>query len=114
DQAYGIALGADGSVYVTGLTSSRNFPTKNSDEGNLAGGCAAFVSKLDPSGSSLVYSTNLGGSPYGDQGDGIAVDGAGNLYVAGYTQSKHFPTRNPFQATFGGGGYDAFVAKIGR
>jgi hypothetical protein len=49
-----------------------------------------------------------------DQEDGIAVDGADSLYLAGYTKSKHSPTRNPFQATFGGGENDAFVAKIGK
>jgi Bacterial Ig-like domain (group 3)/Beta-propeller repeat len=60
----------------------------------------------------LVYSTYLGGSG-NDSGYGIAVDSSGNAYVAGLTSSTNFPTMNPLQPTFGGGSFDAFVAKIG-
>ena len=60
----------------------------------------------------LTYSTYLGGNG-DDQAYGIAIDSAGNTYVTGYTYSTTFPTKNPFQATFGGGSYDAFVTKIG-
>ncbi len=57
-------------------------------------------------------SSYFGGSPYDDQGNGIAVDRAGGIYVTGWTQSKRFPTKHPLQASFGGGEYDAFVVKI--
>jgi hypothetical protein len=71
------------------------------------------VSKLNPSGSTLVYSTYLGGSDVSqDQRQGIAVDSSGNAYLTGYTTSTNFPTANPLQA-FSGGFRDAFVAKIG-
>ena len=73
----------------------------------------AFVSKLNPSGSALVYSTYLGGSGY-DGGYGIAVDSAGSAYVTGTTLSTDFPTRNSLQPTYAGGNLygDAFVAKL--
>ena len=75
------------------------------------GGGDAFVTKLNPTGSALVYSTYLGGSS-DDSGYGIAVDSAGNAYVTGWTDSTDFPTMNPLQAAYGGGGDDAFVTKI--
>src|ERR1019366_175511 len=73
----------------------------------------AFVAKLSPTGSALVYSTYLGGSG-NDQGTGIAVDSFGNAYVTGFTASRNFPTMNPLQPAQGDGGLfgDAFVAKI--
>ena len=70
----------------------------------------AFVAKLNPTGSALVYSTYLGGNS-GDIGHVIAVDDDGNAYVTGKTESTDFPTANPLQSTSGGGS-DAFVAKL--
>jgi len=105
-----IAVDASGNAYVTGNTTSRNFPTKNSVQASLAGGSDVFVTKLDPTGSTLVYSTYLGGSA-DESGNGIAVDGSGNAYVTGSTNSANFPTKNAFQAALGGGS-DAFVAKL--
>ncbi|MGA2610109.1 MAG: choice-of-anchor D domain-containing protein [Terriglobia bacterium] len=121
DGASGIAVDAAGNAYVTGTTDSTNFPTANPLQANCDG-CAnnnrrdAFVAKLNPAGSALVYSTYLGGSSY-DDGTGIAVDAAGNAYVAGRTYSTDFPTANPLQSTCGGCGSpnyhdDAFVAKL--
>ncbi len=110
DLAYGIAVDAAGSAYVTGYTHSTDFPTKNPFQANFGGGDVdAFVTKLNTAGSGLVYSTYLGGSG-NDGGLGIAVN-AGNAYVTGSTYSSDFPTMNPFQASYAGGG-DAFVAKI--
>src|SRR5439155_834674 len=78
----------------------------------LHGGGDAFVTKLNPTGSALVYSTYLGGSGF-DSGFRIAVDGAGNAYVTGDTFSTNFPTTSgAFQTTFGGGVRDAFVTKL--
>jgi beta-propeller repeat-containing protein len=79
DAGYGIAVDKSGNAYVTGTTASTNFPTKNALHGSNAGGYDAFVAKLNPTGSALVYSTYLGGSN-SDQGLSIAVDSSGNAY----------------------------------
>ncbi len=112
DVAFGVAVDSPGNAYVTGITCSSNFPTASPFQAAPGGGCDAFVTKLNPAGSGLVYSTYLGGSDY-DQGNGIAVDSAGNAYVAGSTTSINFPTTTGgFQQTYGGGSRDAFVAKL--
>jgi hypothetical protein len=110
DSGAGIAVDAAGNAYVTGQTSSTDFPTTNPFQGTLGGSSDVFVAKLSSSGSTLLYSTYLGGSSL-DSGAGIAVDAAGNAYVTGQTSSTNFPTQNPFQGTSGGSG-DAFVAKL--
>jgi Bacterial Ig-like domain (group 3)/Beta-propeller repeat len=110
----GIAVDSAGNAYVVGSTSSSDFPTKNPLQPNYAGGGDAFVSKFDPTGSALVYSTYLGGSS-GETGYGIAVDSAGSAYVTGVTTSTDFPTEDALQPNYGGGGTyygDAFVTKI--
>jgi uncharacterized protein (TIGR03437 family) len=116
DEIFGIAVGADGGIYVTGDTASINFPLKNPIQSTFVGAQSgyyhAFVSKLTGDGSALVYSTFLGGSGFQDAGNSIAVDAAGNVYVAGYTNSTNFPLVNPLQSTYRGGDYDAFVVKI--
>jgi hypothetical protein len=110
DSGSGIAVDSAGNAYVIGQTTSTNFPTVNALQPANGGGSDAFVAKLNPNGSALVYSTYLGGSEF-DEGLGIAVDGLGKAYVAGLTRSTNFPTANPLQPV-SGGGYDAFVAKI--
>ncbi|MBI4637856.1 MAG: SBBP repeat-containing protein [Candidatus Rokubacteria bacterium] len=105
-----IALDALGSLYVTGDTFSTDFPVANAAQASAAGGLDAFVTKLDPTGTVLVYSTYLGGTGH-DEGEGIAVDGTGNAYVVGYTQSSSFPTLNPFQPSLGGS-QDGWIAKL--
>ena len=111
DDGYSIAVDTAGNAYVTGYTESDPFPTQNSFQGNNAGGGDAFVTKIDASGSSLAYSTHLGGSNE-DRGRGIAVDTAGNAYITGYTDSPFsFPTQNPIQGN-NAGGRDAFVTKL--
>lgn len=112
-----LVLDASNNAYVTGFTRSLNFPTVNAVQ--AAKGDSerifydAFVTKLNPSGSALVYSTYLGGSNT-DGGNGIAVDDTGATYVTGYTNSSNFPTVNPFQSVLAGaiGASDAFVTKI--
>ncbi len=111
DLGNGIAVDGSGNTYVTGYTSSINFPLASPLQPSYGGNTDAFVAKLNAAGSALVYSSYLGGSG-GDQGYGIAVDGSGNAYVTGYTQSINFPTTNPLQPSIGGGSSDAFVAKI--
>jgi hypothetical protein len=110
DAGSGIAVDGAGSAYVTGGTNSGNFPKKNPLQKTIAGKADFFVSRLNPSGSALVYSTYLGGAD-SDVGLGIAVDSAGNAYVTGVTASTNFPTKNPLQPA-NGGGYDAFVTKV--
>jgi len=108
---YGIAVDSVGNAYVTGYTTSSDFPTMNPLQPANGGSGDAFVAKINPAGSALVYSTYLGGSQV-EQGHGIAADSAGNAYVTGYTSSTDFPTMNPLQPSYGGDYYDAFVAKI--
>jgi uncharacterized protein (TIGR03437 family) len=111
DRASGIAVDSSGNAYVTGYTESTNFPTASPLQATYGGGHDVFVAKLNPAGSALVYSTYLGGYST-DWGYGIAVDSSGNAYVTGYTESTNFPTASPLQASHGGGGPDAFVAKL--
>ncbi len=109
----GIAVDVFGHAYVTGATSSTNFPTVNPIQATYGGGeHDTFVTKLNADGSALVYSTYLGGESEDHAVGDIAVDSSGNAYVTGYTSSLNFPTVNAFQATYGGGAYDRFVAKI--
>ena len=110
DSGQGIAVDSVGNAYVTGLTFSTGFPTMNPLQPTYGGNGDAFVAKISPTGSALVYSTYLGGSGE-DQGSGIAVDISGNAYISGSTQSTNFPTMNPFQPA-NGGSSNAFVAKI--
>src|SRR5438876_73683 len=114
----GVAVDAAGDACMTGYTSSTTSPTTagafQPSYGGASGSSNAFVTKLNPTGSALVYSTYLGGSGGGgDYGQGIAVDVAGNAYVTGITSSSDFPTTaGAFQTTFGGGLYDIFVTKL--
>ncbi|MGA3019936.1 MAG: SBBP repeat-containing protein, partial [Bryobacteraceae bacterium] len=108
-----IAVDSAGNVYVTGYTSSLDFPTvKGSYQTTFGGQTAnqnlgpfgdAFVAKLNPTGTALVYSTYLGGNG-DDRGTAIAVDSKGNAYVGGDTLSTNFPTLNPYQSSFKGSG----------
>src|SRR5207302_5896927 len=114
DLGFGIAVDSAGNAYVTGLTDSANFPTTpGAFQTTYGGGNAdAFVTKLNPTGSALIYSTYLGGS--GEEGGkGIAVDSAGNAFVTGDTSAANFPTTpGAFQATYGGGNFDTFVTNL--
>ncbi len=106
----GIAVDGSGNAYVTGYTTSSDFNTRNPLQATYRGGFDLFVAKLNPTGSSLVYSTYLGGAD-DDQGLGVAVDGAGAVYLTGTTGSADFPVKSPMQAARKGGP-DAFVTKI--
>ena len=97
DQTHAVTTDASGNIYVTGATGSPDFPTLNPEQSqpgcspSASAGCqTAFVTKLDPTGKSLIYSTFLGGSN-GNQGGAIAVDSSGNAIVAGLTGSSDFP-----------------------
>jgi hypothetical protein len=110
DQGLGIDLDSDGNIYVAGGTLSANFPILDAYQSTIAGGEDVFVTKFNPSGNGLVYSTFLGGSG-NDLSRGIAVDSKGNAYVIGHTLSNNFPTLNAFQSNYGEA-QDAFVTKI--
>jgi hypothetical protein len=113
DIGYGIVVDKAGNAYVVGQTASTDFPTKNPLQPSLGGAADAFVAKLNPTGSALVYSTYLGGSEE-EFGLGIALDGAGNAYVTGTTASTNFPvTAGAFQTSCAGSSCgDAFVSKL--
>src|SRR5437870_3644449 len=112
DGGSGIAVDAAGNAYVTGNANSTNFPTTTGAFRNgLVGFADAFVTKLDPTGSTLLYSTYLGGSNFNDA-TGIAVDAAGNVYVTGSTLSNDFPTTVGASQPTSGGDFDAFVTKL--
>jgi hypothetical protein len=97
DIAWFIAMDASGNAYVTGETSSTNFPLSGAFQNTLTGSPNAFVTKLNTGGTALLYSTFLGGTAT-DYGFGIAVDSLSTAYVAGFSTSINFPTKNPFQA----------------
>jgi len=113
DGAAGIAVDpTTGDILVTGGTTSADFPTVNPLQPNLAGFGNAFVARLSPDGSSLIFSTYLGGR-YADNGFSIAVDApTGDVLITGRTGSPNFPTAYAFQPTFGGGLDNAFVARL--
>ncbi len=113
DLSYGIALDASGAAYITGFTFSTDYPMLNPYQGTLRGPEDAFVTKLSPTGSNLIYSTYLGGSSSegGDVGRGIALDASGSAYITGITISTDFPTFDPYRATLKGY-QDAFVTKF--
>ncbi len=98
DTASGIAVDANGNAYITGSTSSNDFPLQNAYQSTLKGSTDAFVSKVNPSASALVYSTYLAGSA-GSFGHAVAIDSADDAYVSGSTNSTDFPTVNPLQTS---------------
>jgi hypothetical protein len=105
-----IAIDEAGDAYLTGWTDSPNFPTPSGFQREPGGGTDAFVARLDPTGSSLVYGSYLGGSD-NDEGWGIAVDSAGQAHVTGKTTSGDFPNPAAYQPD-NGGCMDAFIAKV--
>ncbi len=113
DRSYGIALYGSSQAYVIGYTVSSNFPTTpGAYDETKNGSNDVFITKINPTGSGLTYSTFLGGSNT-EYGRAIVTDGSGNAYVAGYTSSTDFPTTSGvFDTTHNGGGEDVFVAKL--
>lgn len=125
DYTAGIALDSSGAIYVSGNTISTDFPITSGAAQTTFGGMSAgcnpttgaicgdvTVTKLNPGGETLAYSTYLGGSLDEYPGMSMAVDASGNAYLTGQTSSTNFPLVNPFQPTYGGGSSDAFITVI--
>jgi len=113
DVITGLAVGAQGQAIVVGTTTSQQFPTTTGAfQASLSNSSTdGFVLRMSGDGTAPVFSTYLGGASY-DEIDGIAVDRAGDVYVAGYTESPDFPTTaGSLNGTFSGG-YDGFVSKL--
>jgi len=115
DYAYAIAVDTDGSAYITGKTTSDDFPTAGSppfQDSFISSTNDVFVTKFSTSGTTLVFSTYLGGSG-NDIAHGIDVDDTEYVYVVGETDSVDFPTDNPYQAAFSGGmDSDTFITVL--
>lgn len=119
-------------LVIYGRTWSNNYPVSNTAYQNMLGGVSDIViTKLDGAGANLVGSTFMGGNGndglniqttffqnslyhnYGDDARGeVMIDGADNIYIASCTQSQNFPTQNPYQPAYGGGGQDAVAFKM--
>src|SRR6185369_17044037 len=111
EEGNNIAVDQQGNIYLTGFTDSTNFPLSAAAQSTFGGGKQdAFVTKLDPSGTRVLYSTFLGGHGQ-DSATGIAVDQSGNAYITGFTDSTNFPAKNAFQPN-NRGSADAFIAKL--
>lgn len=118
DSGEGIAVGADGSAYITGYTYSKNYPvTSKSLQTANKGWADAVVTRVAPSGNALVFSTYLGGSAgesgtYGDFGKAISVGSDGSAFVAGHTLSVDFPVTDSAYQRYRKGSYDAFLTRL--
>lgn len=107
-----ICLDSSKNIFVTGWTRSSNFPLKNPYQSTRHGSQDVFVCKLKSDLSVIEYSTYLGGSREDFSGIENTVDDSGHFYIAGWTYSTNFPVKNAWQSSYGGGEYDAFVAKF--
>lgn len=114
DVGYGIAVDTAGNAYITGNTNSDNFPLVNAIEGKTSADTfpSAFLTKMSADGSTLLYSTYLGGYKGQDIGYGVAVDSSGSAYVAGTTSAPDLPVVNALQAASKNSSDTGFVMKI--
>lgn len=113
DSGYGMKVDGVGNAYISGVTASSNFPvTSGALRGTRSGEYDVFVTKLGPAGSTLVYSTYLGGNGFDSTDANLALDSSGSVYVTGETNSTDFPaTAGAYQRVLGGT-FDAFVVKL--
>jgi len=115
DSAQSLAVDLDGNIYLTGYTYSDDFPTVNATQNILAGEMDIFITKMNVSGTALDFSTYYGGSGWNllgwDHAFSLALDGSGNIYVAGYSGSTTFPVVNAYQESNNGDG-DAILIKL--
>ena len=111
DGGYGVGVDGMGSAYVTGSTTSMDFPAVGGTDPSFNGDRDVFLAKVRPDGSGFVYSGYLGGSAFDEPYD-LDVDGRGNAYLPGYTESSDFPTAGGLDSTFNGVMSDGFIAKV--
>ncbi len=111
EAAYGVAVDANGRAYVTGYVYGSGLPLVNAVQATSGGFADAFLLRLNDSGTALEFSTYLGGSG-NEKARAVARDVFGNIFMVGETFSTDFPTVRAFQPNYGGGAFDAFVAKI--
>lgn len=112
DYVAGMAVDSQGAVAVPGWTASPNFPKKYSYQKTIKGERDVFVTKLNPGGTTLAYSTVFGGSD-SDRPSDVKLDGSGNAFIVGSTESKDFPVLKAFDPSWNGGDGDGFLTKIG-
>jgi uncharacterized protein (TIGR03437 family) len=112
DAVNAIAVDAAGRAYVVGTTYSVDFPLAGALQTGMGGTGDAFIATLSPSGSTLLFSTLLGGKHFVDDATAIALDSSGHIYVAGVTQSTDFPTVKAMFPNFGAGWQRGWVARI--
>ncbi len=110
DRLDGLAVDASGAIYMGGRTERNDFPVRSSNQAFGGGTADGFVTKLSPAGTTIEYSTYLGG-PGEDYVRSLTIDASGTVYAIG-TAEAGFPTVRPVQAAYGGGVYDAFVAVL--
>jgi hypothetical protein len=110
DFANGVAVGADGSIYVCGSTASADFPLKNAADPSYGGSVDGFAARINPVNGTLLYSTYLGGSGE-EKATAMALDATGQAYLSGWTTSPDFPVRGAMQDQLGGV-KDPFVTKL--
>ena len=119
EEIISITSDTEGNIFISGGTSSPNLPVSDDSLSypasmfNVEGNRLAFIAKLDPTGTRLLYMTYLGGTKTATA-HYIKVDSAGNAYVAGRTEANDFPTLNPIQSRYGGGSNDVFLSKLNR
>jgi hypothetical protein len=111
DEGHRIALDNAGSVYVTGYTSSPDFPIVNGFQTKPGGNKDVYIMKIDNDVSQILFSSYLGGSQ-DDQPFGLSVDANGNIYISGQTRSPNFPLVSPIQSVYGQGFADSFITKL--
>lgn len=112
DEGIDIAVGSDGSMYIVGRTYSNDFPNYNGFKSSFTGNSQGFVTKISSDGTSLLYSSYLGGDSY-NYANAISVDSLGNAFVTGFSQSNTFPYYSDLSGSLDFGNGFGFVTKIG-
>jgi hypothetical protein len=107
---HAVAVDKDGNVYVAGTTGAHDLPLMKPVQDKQTGLNICFLMKFDPTGT-LLFSTYFGGDR-NEEGNALAIDSTGAIYLAGRATSTNLPVKNALQATIGGGGQDAFIAKF--
>ena len=109
ETGYAVTVDTTGNIYIVGQTSSLNFPAKSAYDNSINGTSDAFIVKINPTGTSVLFSTYLGGRNPGDKAWDVEVDRDGRIYVCGETLSLNFPIVNAYQGAFRGG-TDGFIS----